>query len=414
MPTLKERRTEALKTAEDLLAKAEKDENGGLPADVQSQVDAKFGEIEDLDKQIAAAKKAAEAGDKLAQYGAGKSTEQNEDRPAKSLGEHFVNSAGDSGLKRLKNLGGQTVSAPAYVKANTDTVSTDKTIYEHWLTDVDTNFVREYRRSPVVADLLGVGSISGNTIRYYLEGGLEGTFETVAEKGQKPQISYTPGTEVTDSVKKLAAWFDVSDEMLEDLPFFISEINNRALYELAMVEEAQLLQGNGNGSNVHGLLNREGIQEHAATSEEDRPEALFRASTLVQTATGLQSDALVIHPLDYQQIRLSKDANGQYFGGGFFTGQYGNGGVLQQPPIWGLNTVVTSAVPQGTAIVGALKQAATVYRKGGVRVESTNSDSAKFTQNIVTTRIEERIGLAVRRPAAVVKVDLAGSGGGEG
>lgn len=414
MATLKERRTEALKNAEDLFAKAEKDGNGGIAEAVQSDIDAKFAEIEDLDTQIKAAEKAAEAGDKLKNLGAGQDTQQDEDKPAGSLGEHFVKNAGDSGLKRLKNLSGTTLSAPAYVKANTDTVSTGNAVYDHWLTDVDENLVRQYRRGPVVADLLGSGAISGNTIRYYLEGDIEGTFESVAEQGQKPQISYQPGTEVTDSVKKLAAWFDVSDEMLEDLPFFISEINNRALYELAMVEEAQLLQGDGTGSNVLGLLNREGIQEHAAAGAEDRPEALFRASTLVQTATGLQSDALVIHPMDYQQIRLSKDGNGQYFGGGFFTGQYGQGGVMQQPPIWGLNTVVTSAVPQGTAIVGALKQAATVYRKGGVRVESTNSDASKFTQNIVTTRVEERVGLAVRRAAAVVRVDLNGKGNGEG
>ena len=47
-----------------------------------------------------------------------------------------------------------------------------------------------------------------------------------------------------------------------------------------------------------------------------------------------------------------------------------------------------------------------MYRKGGVRVESTNSDQGKFTKDIVTTRIEERVALAVRIPAAVVKVTL--------
>lgn len=408
MPTLKQRRDSALEKANELFSKAEKDENGAIPADVQEAIDAKFGEIDELDKQLKAAAKASEAGEKLKDLGTGKDTEQGEDKPARSLGEHFVKSVGEGGIKRIKNLSGTTLAAPEF-KANTDVVSTGKdpnSIYPHWLTDVDTNFVREYRRRPVVADLLGVGSISGTTIRYYLEGALEGTFTTVAESGQKPQISYLPGQEKTDAVKKLAAWFDLSDEMIEDLPFFVSEINNRGLEELAIVEEGQLLNGDGLGSNVLGLLNREGIQDHAATSVADRPDALFRASSLVQSATGLSADALVIHPLDYQDIRLSKDANGQYFGGGFFTGQYGQGGIMQQPPIWGLNTVITTAVPQGTALVGALKQAATVYRKGGVRVESTNSDQGKFTQNIVTTRIEERIGLAVRRPAAVVRVNL--------
>jgi HK97 family phage major capsid protein len=56
--------------------------------------------------------------------------------------------------------------------------------------------------------------------------------------------------------------------------------------------------------------------------------------------------------------------------------------------------------------VGAFKQAATVYRKGGVRVESTNSHASDFTSNLVTVRAEERVALAVRRPFGFVKVTL--------
>jgi HK97 family phage major capsid protein len=145
------------------------------------------------------------------------------------------------------------------------------------------------------------------------------------------------------------------------------------------------------------------VQAIAPDSAQD---ALFRAITKVQTATGLPADGIIINPADYQKLRLSKDANDQYFGGGFFSGQYGNGGVISQPPLWGMTTVVTAAVAAGTAVVGAFKQAGTVYRKGGVRVESTNSDLGKFTSNIITTRIEERVALAVRIPLAIVKVTL--------
>jgi HK97 family phage major capsid protein len=79
---------------------------------------------------------------------------------------------------------------------------------------------------------------------------------------------------------------------------------------------------------------------------------------------------------------------------------------MVNPPVWGLRTVVTPSVAQGTAIVGAFNQSATVYRKGGIRVESTNTHSDDFTNNKVTTRAEERIALAVRRPAGIVKLTL--------
>ena len=143
-----------------------------------------------------------------------------------------------------------------------------------------------------------------------------------------------------------------------------------------------------------------------AASGESVADVLFRATTAIETASGFPADGIVINPSDYQSLRLAKDANNQYFGGGFFTGQYGNGGILEKPPVWGLRTVVTPAVAAGTALVANFSQAATLYRKGGVRVESTNSHSDDFTNNLVTTRAEARLALAVRRPLAFAKVTL--------
>lgn len=411
---LKERRAAAMKALEELIEGAEKDDLGNpiLSKDNQNDVDTRFKEVEELDDQITDAENGAATADRLkglavGQKGGGDAAE----RPANSLGEHVVKSIGDNGFSRLKTMSNTVVATPEYAKASTDTQVTGAGgdgggPFGHWLTDVDETLVRQYRRGPVVADLLGTGSLSGSIVRYFVEGPFEGTFETVGETGQKPQIHMGPPDPRTDSVRKIAAWFDSSDEMIEDLQFYMSEINNRALHELAMIEENQLLNGDGSGNNLLGLLNRSGIQELDAAESDSNPDALFRALTRVQTASGLQADAIVIHPMDYEKIRLSRDSNGQYMGGGYFQGQYGNGGFQGQPPLWGRNTVVTPAVAQGTAVVGALAQAATVYRKGGVRVESTNSDQGKFTTNVVTTRIEERLALAVRRPSAVVKVAL--------
>jgi len=126
----------------------------------------------------------------------------------------------------------------------------------------------------------------------------------------------------------------------------------------------------------------------------------------VQTGSGLDADGIVINPADYQALRLSKDGNQQYYGGGLFAGQYGNGTLAMQPPLWGVNTVVTPAIAAGTVLVKAFKASATLYRKGGVRVESTNSNENDFTNNKVTIRAEERVALADRVPAASVKVTL--------
>lgn len=404
--TLSDSRAAAIKAAETIVNAAKAD-NRELTPDEQTEVEAKMAEVSELDGKI----KSSALVTSVMKLGATEGDRPDPDKPtpAKSLGEHFAKSVTEDGFARLKAISGFTASAPEFMgpalKAATDPQLTTGAVYGPLLTEYDRTLVRAFREGPVVADLLGSGTISGNAVTYFVEGAVEGAFTTVAEGAAKPQLHIADPTSVTDSLKKIAAWWDTSDEMVEDLAFMVSEINQRGLYLLSMFEEAQLLNGNGTGTNVRGILNRSGIQtETSAAGGADDADALFRSMTKVQTATGLAADGIVINPTDYQRLRLARDANEQYFGGGYFSGQYGQGGVLQQPPLWGLRTVVTSAVAAGTAVVGAFNQGATVYRKGGVRVESTNSDLGKFTSNIITTRVEERVALAVRIPSAFVKV----------
>lgn len=328
-----------------------------------------------------------------------------EDKP-KSLGEHFVKTSGKE-LVEKKSVKGASVSAPEF-KAAADTHVIGG-VFGPVLTQVDRTIVQAPRPRLVMADLFSQGTLTGNAISYFVEGALEGAFTTVAEAGAKPQLHIADPTAVTDALKKIAGWIKVSDEMIEDLDFVMSEINNRLLYELAKFEDAQLLNGSGSGSNLLGVMNRTGVQTETrgnAASNDTAADTIFRAITKVQTGSGLDADGLVIHPSDYQTLRLAKDANGQYYGGGFFNGAYGNGGISDQPNVWGLRTVVTPAIPAGTVLVGAFAQGGTVYRKGGVRVESTNSHANDFTSNLVTIRAEERVALAVRRPVAYVKTTI--------
>ncbi|MBW3077695.1 phage major capsid protein [Bifidobacterium simiiventris] len=323
------------------------------------------------------------------------------DPQAKSLGDLAAKSLDAHGY--AKGMGRLDIVTPEF-KANTDVVTTPASLAPA-LTTVDTNIVLAKRRQLVIADLFGTETISGTSLTYFVEGPVEGDYQTVAENEQKPQIHFGDPTPVTEALTKIAAYYKESDEILEDLPWLTSSIDNRALYMLGLFEENQLLNGDGTGKNLKGLLNRDGIQtETVADGETSAFDALFRAATKVQDQTPFAADGVVINPADYQTLRLNKDANGQYIAGGPFTGQYGQGGILNNPPLWGLRTVVTSAVPAGTAIVGAFSQGASLIRKGGVRVELTNANEDDFTNNRITVRVEERLALAVRYPAAFVKV----------
>lgn len=334
-----------------------------------------------------------------------------EDKPyrAKSLGDHWAHHLQVKGIKNAKEIPpGVTVAAPELLmeKAATDTQATGGAAgaYGPLVTDTDTSFVMPKRERLVVADLLTPGTVGGSAIKYPVYGALEGGTGYVAEGGLKPQLHVADPTWVTDSLGEIAGWFKVTDDMAEDLPYMVSEINTTAVYDLQYKEEQAILFGNGTSPNLRGITQRSGIQTHDI-GDDTVADALFKAIGKVGTATTFTADGIVINPLDYQELRLNKDSNGQYYGGGYFQGQYGNGGVLENPPVWGLRTVVTPAIPAGQALVGAYKSAK-LFKKGGIRVESTNSNQDDFINDKITTRLRQREGLQVKYPAAFVLVDI--------
>lgn len=405
--TIMEKRAAAVKAADELVKGA-----GDTLTDEQSE---KLGvlveQVKGFDAQIEKSRRDQALVEQVKGLGAGDTEVPGRGRAevhAKTLGGNFIRHVGDV----LEKSRGErfTATAPEWaVKAAADPHLTGghEGAYADWLTEIDTNIVTEKREKLVVADLLGSGTTSAQAIKYYREGAFEGDFAGVAEGTRKPQVHVTEPTPEIDYVKKMAAWAAYSDEVQEDLPFLVSEINSTLLYRLGVYEEKQLLNGNGTGNNLLGLLNRTGVQLETADDEADNADSIFRAATKIENATDFSADGLVIHPLDYQAFRLNKDGNGQYFGGGYFGGQYGQGGIMQTPPLWGLRTVVTTAVEQGKPLVGAFSQAATVYRKGGIKTEVSNSDGTDFIDNMLKVRVEQRIALAVRQPLALVKVTLA-------
>lgn len=278
--------------------------------------------------------------------------------------------------------------------------------------DIDRNVVPLYHAPLVMRDLLGSETISGNALTYFVEAaesGIIGGFAKVAEGGAKPQVEFPYPTAVTEALAKVASYYVETDELLEDYAWLASSIDGRALYLQRKFVDNVLLNGVKATHGIDGILNRSGIGSIAGTSS--APTALtadniFAAMMQVQADTGLDADALVINPTDYQGLRLAKDLNGQYYGGGYFFGPYAEGGIAEQPNVWGLRTVVTPAIAQGTALVGAFRQGASVITKagGGLRVEMTNSNVDDFTHNRVTIRVEERLALAVRYPKAFVKI----------
>lgn len=259
---------------------------------------------------------------------------------------------------------------------------------------VDRNVVAT-ARDLAIRSLFGAESISGTALKYFVLGATEGAPSTVAEGAQKPQF-HIPYTPATATLQKIAGWYYETDELLEDNEFLRSSIDNRGLYALDQAVESYLMTT---------LLATSGLGTIAQAPTADN---IFQAIMQVKSASNYDADAIVINPTDYQTLRLAKDGgnSGQYYGGGYFYGPYGNDEVMRQPGLWGLNTVVTPAIAAGTVLVGNFRMGASVITKAGegTRVEVVTGDHDDRTNNRVTVIVEERLALATRVPGAFVKV----------
>lgn len=337
--------------------------------------------------------------------------ETGENKPARSLGEHFVKHMPKTHEKRF------SIAAPEFVKAATDplavgTVASPQ-VPRALVTDIDRNIVPEVIAATYLRQLFGSETISGNALTYYTEGALEHAdgkpygFDVTAEGAAKPQVSFADPAEHTVSLSKIAAFIKETNEYIDDAPFLASAINGRLLNYLGLREEAFLLS---ELSSTSGILTDTTSWANADMADAEAiADLIFAKMMAVQEQSGFAADAIIMNPAVWQTLRLGKLTNGQYIGGGYFAD--GQGKQLWGVPVY-LSSFVAAPVSgsaTGDIYVGAFKACGSVVGKGGVSVEATNSDQDDFIKNKMTIRAEERLALAVRRPAGFCKITKAAS-----
>lgn len=390
MASLKEKRAALVKQLEEkqgLLAAGKAD------GDTIAFVKDALAEVEGIDRQMDGMKQADDLLTQIGQLNAKSGVRHvggSDAIHAKSVGEYYVQSMQTAGLDVKSAIAhGYEVEC----KANTDTnvEGAPSAGYTPYLTQTDTEPARPYQRPLVVADLFSAGAITGTVLQYPVFDELEGNAKMVEETGAAPQVHWKDPTWKQDKIGKVASFFGISEDMMDDMSWVIGEINDAAQYDLKLQEETQLLSGNGSENNLTGLFNRE-IQtmNKDELSDADR---LSKAALQITTTTNFQADAYVMNPLDFWKLTIAKDANGNYLN------------LTDGAKLWNIPTVATAAITEGTALVGAFKSAK-VLRKGGLVVKMTDSDTDDFLHFKQKCRVSERLGLQVKYPKAFVKVTL--------
>lgn len=250
------------------------------------------------------------------------------------------------------------------------------------------------QRRLTIRDLLTSGPTSSNSIEFARE--LVFTNNAGAQNGEgtlKPESGIT--FELANApVCTLAHWIPASRQVLDDAPMLASYIDTRMMYGLKLVEEAQILLGDGTAGKLKGIMHADNSNDVTFTvADGTMIDQIRKAITLAQLSE-YQPDTIVLHPSDLETIELAKDDQGRYI---WVNPNSANGAAP-----WGLRAVVTTAIPAGKFLLGAFAMGAQIWDRQQAAIEVSRENSDNFVKNMVTILAEERLALTVYRPAAFI------------
>jgi HK97 family phage major capsid protein len=305
----------------------------------------------------------------------------------KAVGDQFVESAE---LKEFVKRGGKGHSDAFKLKAITSLpASGGSGIWSDRLPGV----IEEPLRPLTIRSLLDIGRTSSNLIEWIKELVYTNNADVVSEGAQKPQSDITYERDDVP-VRTIAHWIHATRQVLADFPQLATLINGRLRYGLAIAEENQILLGDGTGENLLGLIPQATAYNNGLNRANDTMIDIIRHAILQVRLSFYPSSGVVLTPTDWHNIELTKDNENRYL----MANPQGN----LPPMLWGRPVVESDAMPGDQFLVGAFRMAATLFDREDASIMVSTEDRDNFIKNMVTILCEERIALAVARPAAFV------------
>lgn len=195
-------------------------------------------------------------------------------------------------------------------------------------------------------------------------------------------------------LKKIAITNKHSVEILKDAPQLVSAIKAWLAEDVNIVTDQQLINGDGTGNNLTGVMTVASVMDAAAVGTKTIPNAnlydIIRYAITKVHVVGqgkFMATHVALNPEDADELDLAKDAQGQYVLPPF---KSADGTMIK-----GARVIENVGIPAGDFLVGDFRKLH-IGTQGGVEVEMTNSDGTDFSSDILTVKLRRRIASYVR------------------
>jgi HK97 family phage major capsid protein len=193
-------------------------------------------------------------------------------------------------------------------------------------------------------------------------------------------------------VETIAHTLKVSKQLTSDAPAVVTYIEDRLRFKLEDKVDDMLLNGDGTSPNLSGLRDTGNFTVYTPTAGDNLINAINRAKYQLW-AVGYIPDAVIVNPADWGTQEIEQATDGQYL--------YGLPGLISGMNPFGVKVVISTQMPAGQFLIGKFAEATGVWNREGTILEMAYSDD-DFVKNLITIRVETRLGLEVSVPAAIL------------
>jgi hypothetical protein len=243
-----------------------------------------------------------------------------------------------------------------------------------------------------ILDIIPIRGTTQNADKYMAETTRTHSAAETSEGAAYPESAFI-WTERTESVQKIADSIPVTDEQLEDEPAVSGLIDSRLTFGVRRRLDLQVLVGDGTAPNLSGILDRS--TQTQAKGADPVFDAVFKAMTKVRHTGYASPNAIVMHPNDFQDVRLTRTSDGVYI--------MGDPMSPGSQMLFGLPVIISSAITENTGLVGDFANFCYISERRGVTV-LVGYVGDQFKEGKRTIRADMRAAFSVTRDAAFCTV----------